>query len=118
MLPVPILGQQSSMQSAITQESNNSDHEICMIDNLIEHIREFLTEIPDNLPEIKGLQAKMPKPYEGEDNYDHLDKWLQGLLRFFKLHCLTGIEKDRDCILVAGTNLRGKAKHWYSHKVK
>ena len=73
MLPVPILGQQSSMQSAITQESNDSDH---------------------------------------------LDKWLQGLLRFFKLHCLTGIEKDRDCILVAGTNLRGKAKHWYSHKVK
>jgi hypothetical protein len=89
-----------------------------MIDNLIEHIRESLTGIPNNLPELKGLQAKMPEPYKGEDNYDHLDKWLQGLLRFFKLHCLTGMDKDRDYILVAETNLRGKAECWYSHKVK
>ena len=118
MPPAPILGQRLSVRSVTTQGLDDSDHEAHMIDNLIEHIRESLTGIPDNLPEIKGLRAKMPEPYEGEDDYDRLDKWLQGLLRFFKLHRLTGMEKDRDRILVAGTNLRGKAERWYSHEVE
>jgi hypothetical protein len=41
-----------------------------MIGNLIQHIRDSLLGIPHNLPEIKGLQAKLPKPYSSKDDFD------------------------------------------------
>jgi hypothetical protein len=81
-----------------------------MINKLRAHIRDSLMSIPDNLPELKGLHVKMPDAYEGEDDYDHLDKWLQGLLRFMKIHCLTGVDKEQDWVLVTGTSLKGKAE--------
>ena len=46
------------------------DHEINMIDNLRQHIRESLTRIPNNLPELKGLHTKLLEAYQGEDNFD------------------------------------------------
>jgi hypothetical protein len=36
--------------------------------------------ILDNLPELKGLCAKMPEAYKGKDDFNRLDNWLQGLL--------------------------------------
>src|SRR5579864_7924666 len=72
------------------QGPQDADHEINMINNLMDHIRNSLMGVPDNLPEIKGLRAKLPEAYEGEDDFDRLDKWLQGLLHFFKLHRITG----------------------------
>jgi hypothetical protein len=89
-----------------------------MIDGLIEHIRESLRGIPDNLPEIKGLRAKLPESYEGEDDFDRLDKWLQGMLRYYKLQRLTADDKDKDRILIAGSNLKGKAERWFCHEVE
>jgi hypothetical protein len=57
-----------------------------MIDSLRDHIRTSLMGIPDNLPELKGLRAKMPDAYEGEDDFDRLERWLHGLIRFMKIH--------------------------------
>jgi len=34
-----------------------------MIKTLIDHIRESLADIPDNLPELKGLRVKLPEAY-------------------------------------------------------
>ena len=87
-----------------------SDHEITMIDTLRNHIRDSLIGIPNNLPEIKGLRVKLPEAYDGEDDFDRLNRWLQGLLRFFKIHHLTGADKDIDQVLVTGTCLKGKAE--------
>jgi hypothetical protein len=95
---------------AVTRGLPNADHEINMIDNLRQHIRESLSGIPHDLPELKGVRAKLLEAYRGEDNFDHLNNWLQGLLRFFKLHCITGVDKDRDMVLVTGTSLKGKAE--------
>jgi hypothetical protein len=88
----------------------DADHELQLIEGLWQHILDSLTEIPDDLPELKGLCAKLPRSYEGEDDFDHLDNWLQGLLRYFKLHCLTGADRDVDWVLVTGTCLTGKAE--------
>ena len=38
----------------------DTNHENHMIETLRDHIRESLMGIPNNLPEIKGLQAKLP----------------------------------------------------------
>jgi hypothetical protein len=94
------------------------DHENYMINKLRAHIRDSLMSILDNLPELKGLYMKLPKAYEGEDDYDHLDKWLQGLLRFLKIHRLIGMDKEQDRVLVTGTSLKGKAKCWFSLEVE
>ena len=66
--------------------------------------------IPNDLPEPKGLRAKLPDTYEGKDDFkfDRLDNWLQGLLHFFNLHHLTGMDKDADRVLVTETSLKGK----------
>jgi len=95
-----------------------SNHEIAMIDALRNHIRDSLMGIPNNLPKIKGLQMKLPKAYDGKDYFNHLDRWLQGLLRFFKIHHLTGVDKDLDWVLVMGTCVKGKAEQWFSHEVE
>jgi hypothetical protein len=97
---------------------DNLNHKTYMIDKLRAHIRDSLMSIPDNLLELKDLCAKMPDAYEGEDDYDHLDKWLQGLLRFMKIHCLTEVDKEQDWVLMTGTSLKGKAEHWFSLKVE
>ena len=74
--------------------------------------------IPANLPEIKGLRIRLPDAYKGEDDFDKLDSWLQGLLRYFKLHQLTEGDRDSDRIMLAGSCLKGKAERWYSHEVE
>ena len=56
------------------------DPEAEMINNLLQHIRDSLVGIPANLPKIKGLRIRLPDAYEGEDDFDKLDSWLQGLL--------------------------------------
>jgi hypothetical protein len=78
----------------------NADHELQMIESLRWHIQDSLMEMLDDLPELKGICAKLPDAYEGEDNFDCLDNWLQGLLRHFKLHRLTGVDRDADWVLV------------------
>jgi len=118
---MPIQGQVGQTVASIVPAMpipGESDHEINMIDALRNHIRDSLMGIPNNLPEIKGLQAKLPEAYDGEDDFDRLDRWLQGLLRFFKIHCLTGADKDIDWVLVTGTCLKGKAERWFSHEVE
>jgi hypothetical protein len=97
---------------------DNFDHENSTIDKLRAHIRDSLISILDNLPELKGLHTKMLDTYEREDDYDHLNKWLQGLLRFMKIHCLTGVDKEQDSILVTDTSLKGKAECWFSLEVE
>jgi hypothetical protein len=118
MAPALISGQHWVAQSTNSQGLADSDHETRMIDGLIEHIRESLKGIPDNLPEIKGLRAKLPESYEGEDDFDRLDKWLQGMLRYYKLQRLTADDKDKDRVLIAGSNLKGKAERWFCHEVE
>ena len=71
-----------------------------------------------NLPKIKGLRIRLPDAYEGKDDFDKLDSWLQGLLQYFKLHWLTKGDRDSDRIMLAGSCLKGKAERWYSHEVK
>jgi len=118
---MPIQGQVGQTVASIILAMpipGESNHEINMINTLRNHIRDSLMGIPNNLPEIKGLQAKLPEAYDGEDDFDCLNRWLQGLLRFFKIHHLTGVDKDIDWVQVTGTCLKGKAERWFSHKVE
>ena len=95
-----------------------SELEVKMNEGLRNYIRDSLFGMPDDLPEIKGLRAKLPEAYTGEDNFERFENWVQGLLRYFKLHHLTGQGRDRDRILVAGSCLKGQAETWFNHEVE
>jgi len=120
MNPAPSQGQSIApiIQSAPARGQAETDHEMLMIESLREHIRASLMGVPDNLPELKGLRTKMPDAYEGEDDFDRLERWLHGLLRFMKIHRLTGVDKDMDRILVTGTALKGRAEQWFGQEVE
>jgi hypothetical protein len=60
----------------------------------------------------------MPDTYEGKDDFDCLERWLYGLIRFIKIHHLTGVDKEMDWILIMGTSLKGKAEHWFTQEVE
>jgi len=107
-----------STRQAPSQGQPESEHDTKMADGLIKYIRDSLRGAPGNLPKLKGLQAKLPEAYKGKDDFDRLESWLQGLLRYFKLHHLTGRDRDGDRILVAGTCLKGWAERWFNHKVE
>jgi hypothetical protein len=92
------------------QSQLDSEHEARMAQDLIKYIKDSLKGVPSDLPELKGLRAKLPDAYEGKDNFDHFESWLQGLLRYFKLHCLTGKDRDGDQVLVEGSCLKGRAE--------
>jgi hypothetical protein len=96
----------------------DANHDIQMTENLRQHIRDSLRGILEDLPELKGVCTKLPDAYNGEDDFDRLDNWLQGLLHNFKINRLTGPDRDADCILVTGTCLTGKAEQWFSHEVE
>jgi hypothetical protein len=49
------------------------DHEVEMINYLLQHIQNSLSRMPYDLPEIKRLCIKLPKVYMGKDNFDKLD---------------------------------------------
>ena len=104
--------------TSITAGHVHIDHEADMIDNLIHHVRDSLAGTAPDLPEIKELQMKLSKAYTGKDDFDKLDNWLQGLLRYFKLNQLMLDNRDADSVLVTGHGLKGKAKQWFNHEVE
>ena len=71
-----------------TLSTPESKLEVKMNEGLRNYIRDSLFGMPDDLPEIKGLRAKLPEAYTGEDDFKHFENWVQGLLRYFKLHQL------------------------------
>ena len=95
------------------QVQPDSEHEVRMAEGLKRFISDSLRGVPDNLPEIKGLRSRLPEAYEGEDDFDCLEGWLQSLLRYFKLHRLTGADRDEDRILVTGNCLKGCTERWF-----
>jgi hypothetical protein len=95
-----------------------SELEEKMNEGLRNYIRDSLFGMPDDLPEIKGMRAKLPEAYTGEDDFERFENWVQGLLRYFKLHRLTGQGRDGDRILVAGSCLKGRAETWFNHEVE
>lgn len=102
----------------ITPVQTGSEYEQRSAELLRRYIRDSLAGAPSNLPELKGLRAKLPEPYGGNDDFDRFESWLQGLLRHFKLHRLTDQDRDGDRILVAGSCLKSRAERWFNHEVE
>jgi hypothetical protein len=96
----------------------DTEHDAYMIEGLCRHIHDSLIGIPGDLPVLKGVHTNLLDAFSGQDDFNHMDYWLQGLLCYFKLHRLMGMDRDADWILVTGTCLTRKAKQWFSQEVE
>ena len=69
---------------------------------------------------IKTGASRLPTPdsYNGEEDIEKFDAWLQGLLRWFKLNLYAGPELEREQIALTGLFLKDKASIWYNDNVE
>ena len=70
------------------------------------------------MPEVKGLKPALPEKYNGEDNLEVFDRWLMGLMRYFRLLRICGDELDEERVVILGDALTGTAASWYSQEVE
>jgi hypothetical protein len=73
-----LLPMQGQVGHAMPQGQARNDHENQMIKSLRCYIRDSLVGVPFDLPEIKGLRAKLPNTYEGDKMMTTSTDWTIG----------------------------------------
>jgi hypothetical protein len=81
-------------------------------------IRERVGADRSQVPDIKGLKVSPPESYDGTDNIQAFEEWLQALLRYFRILKICGPALDEDRVLHVGNLLRGVAADWYNVEVE
>ncbi|KDQ59354.1 hypothetical protein JAAARDRAFT_192858 [Jaapia argillacea MUCL 33604] len=72
-----------------------------------------LTEVP----QLKNLKVPAPELYNGQDDIDIFEEWLQKLLRWLCLYRITGPELDYERLQILGQYVKGLAADWYNQEV-
>ena len=67
---------------------------------------------------MKNLRVPLPEKYSGEDDIEMFDSWLSGLLRWYRVHNVTGEAKNSSRVDLCGTTLKGLAAEWYTDEVE
>jgi len=69
-------------------------------------------------PEVKSMKISQPKAYKGQDNIDIFDKWVNQILRWFRIYKVTGPIHNGDRVMYAGACLEDLAGQWFDQEVK
>jgi hypothetical protein len=64
--------------------------------------------------------SKLPQPdkYDGDEDIEVFNEWVQSLLRWLKLSHYRGPDFERERIALAAVHLSGKASQWFNDVVK
>ncbi|KAH9885468.1 hypothetical protein C8Q73DRAFT_616036, partial [Cubamyces lactineus] len=90
------------------------------VQRLLTMIDEQVGSDPTDEPPAYLKLAKLPAPpqYEGKDDADKFEVWLQSLLEYFSTLRLTGKGFDKDRLRLAGNSLGGNAATWFYNTIK
>ncbi|KAI0332917.1 hypothetical protein GY45DRAFT_1245773 [Cubamyces sp. BRFM 1775] len=90
------------------------------VQRLLTMLDEQVGSDPTDEPPAYLKLTKLPAPpkYEGKDNADSFEVWLQSLLEYFGTLRLTGERFDKDRLLLASNSLGDNAAIWYYNMVK
>jgi hypothetical protein len=80
-------------------------------------IDDYLGERVDNTNSVKTPKVPDPKTYQGEEDAEIFDRWLIGLLRWFRVNQYCGMELDKECIVCTALYLEDAAITWYDDNV-
>lgn len=73
---------------------------------------------PDKLPPFtKHFKPQPPLVYNGEDNVNRFEGWVQGLARFYWIVRMVGPQQDEARVYAVGDALGGEALSWYTSEV-
>jgi len=64
------------------------------------------------------MKISQPKAYKGQDNIDIFDKWVNQILRWFRIYKVTGPIRDGDRVMYAGACLEDLAGQWFDQEVE
>jgi hypothetical protein len=69
---------------------------------------------------VKTSTTKLPQPdqYDGDEDIEVFDTWVQSLLRWLKLSHYGGPDFERERIALAAVHLTGKASQWFNDNVE
>jgi hypothetical protein len=65
-----------------------------------------------------SLRVPLPEKYSGDEDIEQFDGWLHSLLRWLKINHFTGLECERECIMLTAMYLGEKAKTWFNDNVE
>ena len=68
--------------------------------------------------DTKGIRISAPDKYSGEGDIEKFDIWITGLLRWMRVHNVTGPTKDMLRVDLCGTTLTLMAATWYTDNVE
>jgi hypothetical protein len=88
------------------------------IHNKFHHIiNEYLGDRIENLSGVKTPKVPEPKAYRGEGDAEVFDKWLVGLLRWFRVNRYCGMEFDKERVVCTALYLEDTTITWYDDNV-
>jgi len=65
-----------------------------------------------------SLRVPLPEKYSGDEDIEQFDGWLHSLLRWLKINHFTGLERERERIVLTAMYLGEKAKTWFNDNVE
>ena len=68
--------------------------------------------------DTKSIRISALEKYSGEDDIEKFDVWLTGLLRWMRVHNVTGPNKDTLRVDLCGTTPTSLAGTWYTDNVE
>ena len=66
---------------------------------------------------VKPPKVAEPKAYDSEEDAGEFQRWLQSLLRWFRVNRYCGPEYNEDRVVCAPLFLQGSALTWYNNNV-
>ena len=66
---------------------------------------------------VPNLRVPLPKAYNGEEDIELFDGWLQTLLRWMRMAGYGGFDKDGDRLTILAMFLEEHAKSWYNDTI-
>ncbi|KIJ19351.1 hypothetical protein PAXINDRAFT_153336 [Paxillus involutus ATCC 200175] len=90
------------------------------IERYQELIQERLDIDPSEFPEVRLKQVALPDPYDGKDDIERFESWLQGYLRWCQLNKLLSYTRATDQLHInfMGTNLKDITQDWFNQEVE
>src|ERR1700729_3086394 len=97
-------------------------HEIAYENEVLRRIRKMIRDRVgyelETQVDTKSIRISAPDKYSGEDDIEKFDVWLTGLLRWMRVHNVTGPNKDTLRVDLCSTTLTSLAATWYTDNVE
>ncbi|GJE92036.1 hypothetical protein PsYK624_081890 [Phanerochaete sordida] len=88
-----------------------------LLKRMTDHLEHMVGEARSGTALKTGAKASLPEAYDGRNDHDAFNTWINGLASYLRMYYLCGPDYDEDRMLHAGNALSGEAREWWTEKV-